>query len=52
MPLAIYTTLESNPNAAIVLSVTLIVISFLVIIVTKSLLGTTPKQSQARRSRS
>jgi molybdate transport system permease protein len=40
MPLAIYSALESDPNVAIVLSVTLVATSFLVIIVTKSLLGT------------
>lgn len=39
MPLAIYTSLETNINAAIVLSVTLVAISFLVIIVAKVLLG-------------
>ena len=39
MPLAIYTSLETNINAAIVLSVTLVATSFLVIIVTKFLLG-------------
>ncbi len=41
MPLAIYTSLETNVNAAVVLSVTLVAISFLVIIVTKLLLGPT-----------
>ena len=40
MPLAIYTALESNPHAAIVLSVSLVAISFLVIIITKFLLST------------
>jgi molybdate transport system permease protein len=39
MPLAIYSTLESDPPAAIVLSVTLVAISFLVIIVTKFVLA-------------
>lgn len=39
MPLAIYTNMETNMNAAIVLSVTLVATSFLVIIVTKFLLG-------------
>ena len=39
MPLAIYTALESNPHAAIVLSVSLVAVSFLVIIITKFLLG-------------
>jgi molybdate transport system permease protein len=39
MPLAIYTTLESDPHAAIVLSITLVAVSFLVIITTKFLLG-------------
>ncbi len=39
MPLAIYSSFESDLNAAVVLSVTLVAISFLVIIVTKSLLG-------------
>jgi len=43
MPLAIYTSMETNPNAAIVLSVTLVAISFLVIIVTKFLLAASPR---------
>jgi molybdate transport system permease protein len=40
MPLAIYTLLETNPPAAVVLSVTLVAISFLVIILTRFLLRT------------
>jgi molybdate transport system permease protein len=39
MPLAIYAMLETNLNAAVVLSVTLVAMSFLVIVVTKFLLG-------------
>lgn len=50
MPLAIYTTLESNPQAAIVLSVSLVAVSFLVIIITKFLLGATDNDKDHTRS--
>jgi molybdate transport system permease protein len=50
MPLAIYTTLESDPDAAIVLSLSLVAISFLVIIITKFLLGSADGDSDHTRS--
>jgi molybdate transport system permease protein len=50
MPLAIYTTLESNPQAAVVLAVSLVAISFLVIIITKFLLGATDNDKDHTRS--
>jgi len=50
MPLAIYTSMETDPNIAIVLSVALVAISFLVIIATRFLLGVRPRIEAPARS--